>query len=131
MDIQVSSGVLESIQFLADYAQPRECCGILFGTGNRIDTYLSADNVHPAPETHFEIDPAALIEAYRAEREGGPQVVGYYHSHPTGDAAPSATDRQRAAHDGKVWAIIAGGVVRFFRDGEDRFEPLSYKVAPR
>ena len=57
--------------------------------------------------------------------------MGYYHSHPNGRAEPSPTDRASAAHDGKVWAIAANGQVRFFRDGEDGFEALSYEVAPR
>ena len=102
---------------------------------SRVSQAHATANVHPNPATHFEIDPAALIAAHKAERAGGPQVIGYYHSHPSGDPVPSSTDRAQAAHDGKVWAIVAGGPenpqVRFFRDGEERFEPLSYAVLPR
>ena len=35
-------------------------------------------------ELTLEIDPAKLIAALRAERGGGPAVVGCYHSHPRG-----------------------------------------------
>ena len=62
----------------------------------------------------------------RAARAGGPRLVGYYHSHPTGAPEPSATDRAQAAHDGRVWAIAAEGEVRFWRDDETGFVPLSY-----
>ena len=112
-------------------AHPSECCGLLLGEADTITHTKPTANVHPNPETHFEIDPAALIAAHKAVREGGPQVIGYYHSHPNGDPTPSATDRAQAAHDGRVWAIIAHGEIRFFRDGEERFEALSYEVLPR
>ena len=93
-----------------------------------ITTLQPARNVHPTPETHFEIDPQALIDAHRAARGGGAEVLGYYHSHPHGPAEPSATDRALAARDGRVWAIAAKGEVRFWRDDEPGFEPLSLRV---
>jgi proteasome lid subunit RPN8/RPN11 len=40
----------------------------------------------------FRDRPAGLIAALRAEREAAQVVIGYYHSHPSGDPAPSATD---------------------------------------
>lgn len=111
-------------------AHPREACGILLGTGTRIVAAREAANVHPAPDTHFEIDPQALIDAHRQARAGGAQVLGYFHSHPSGPPEPSATDRASAAGDGRVWAIIAGADdVRFWRDCPEGFVPLSYSVS--
>jgi len=92
-----------------------------------IEAYRPASNVHPTPETHFEIDAQALIDAYRAMRAGGPRLVGYYHSHPQSLAEPSATDRAMAATDGMIWAIIGRDVLRLWRAGENGFSPLSYK----
>lgn len=107
-------------------AHPHEACGILLGEGNRITAARPAANVHPTPATHFEIDPRALIDAHRAARAGGAEVVGYFHSHPTGPAAPSATDRACAAGDGKVWAILACKDITFWKDGEAGFTALSF-----
>ena len=115
----------------ANRAHPNECCGILVGEPDRITGAIPAANVHPSPETQFEIDPQALIDAHRVARGGGPQVVGYYHSHPNGLARPSATDAKRAADDGAVWAIIAAGRVTFWRAGAGAFSALPYEVAPR
>ena len=129
--ILITHASLDAIFTQAAEAHPHECCGLLLGEGGRITHAHPPANVPPDPATHFEIDPAALIAAYKAEREGGPRILGYYHSHPNGRAEPSPTDRASAAHDGKVWAIAANGQVRFFRDGEDGFEALSYEVAPR
>ena len=85
MDIKVASGVIDRILREAGKAHPREACGILLGEGDRISDCVATRNVHPAPATHFEIDPQALIDAHRASRKGGPQVIGYYHSHPEGN----------------------------------------------
>jgi len=109
-------------------AAPHECCGLLLGRAgepDQVDEARPAANVHPAPATHFEIDPQALIDAHRAARAGGPAVLGYYHSHPSGPAAPSATDRALAAGDGRVWGIVAQGEVTFWRDEPHGFDPLA------
>jgi desampylase len=127
----ICEGTLDAILSHADAAHPNECCGLLLGEDAKITHAHSTENVHPNPATHFEIDPATLIAAYKAERAGGPQLIGYYHSHPNGRAEPSPTDRESAAHDGKIWAIVANGHVSFFRDGEEGFEALSYAVEPR
>ena len=112
---------------------PQECCGLLLGTARRITAVRSAANVHPAPDTHFEIDPQTLIDAHRNERSGGPALLGYYHSHPTGDPCPSDTDRASSAGDGRLWAIIGringtDGEIRFWEDGPEGFNALSYAV---
>lgn len=128
MELEVTRAVLERLRAEAAAAHPRECCGVLHGRGRRIDAIRPAANVHPSPETRFAIDPQALVDAFRAERAGGPQVLGYYHSHPSGPPEPSATDRAMAAHDGRAWVIVAGEEIRLWRDHEHGFEPLSYVV---
>lgn len=105
---------------------PREVCGILLGRSGLIEEVRQCANVHPCPETHFEIDPQTLIDAHRAARRGGPEVIGYWHSHPSGTPEPSAADRANATGDGRAWAIVGEGKVGWWRDGEDGFEPLSY-----
>lgn len=131
MMVEVTRAVVERILDEAALAHPRECCGILLGEGETVRAIEPAANVHSAPERHFEIDPQTLIDAYRAARAGGPCVMGYYHSHPAGPARPSSVDRALAVHDGRVWAIAAEGEVRFWRDDEAGFEPLSLRVIDR
>ncbi|MBB3859648.1 proteasome lid subunit RPN8/RPN11 [Novosphingobium hassiacum] len=110
-------------------ARPLEVCGLLLGTGAHIATAQVTANVACNPDRHFEIDPAALIAAHRAVRDGsGPQVVGYFHSHPNGLARPSVTDAESAARDGRVWIIVAGDTTTCWSDGPGGFEPLSYCV---
>ncbi len=128
--MDISAEALGQMRAAAAAAHPREACGILLGEGALIREARETRNVHPSPHTHFEIDPQALIDAHRAARAGGPpQVLGYFHSHPQGPAIPSATDRACASGDGRVWAIVAGGDVTFWRDGEEGFTALSFSIA--
>ncbi|MFN3864779.1 MAG: Mov34/MPN/PAD-1 family protein [Erythrobacter sp.] len=129
MHLEVTSHALAAMRAAAAAADPREACGLMLGEAGRITEARETANVHPAPHTHFEIDPQALIAAHRAARAGGPQVIGYFHSHPCGPAAPSATDRASAAGEGRVWAIIAGDDIRFWKDGKEGFTPLSFTIS--
>lgn len=112
-----------------------EACGLLLGTGDLVTIATVAANVAAAPARRFEIDPAHLLAAHRAARGGGPAILGYWHSHPSGLAEPSRTDAAMADPDGRVWAIVAGGGVRCFRAAADgalhgRFTPIAAAFAP-
>ena len=129
MEPVLTSGAKATLLEEATRALPRECCGLLLGHGSLIESALPCANVHPDPERQFEIDPAALIAAHRAARSGGPQVLGYYHSHPTGRAQPSETDRAQASGDGRIWAIVAAGTIALWRDLPGGFEALPLRLA--
>jgi proteasome lid subunit RPN8/RPN11 len=127
-DLGVTSGAIATVLNEARRSHPAEACGLLLGHGSHIHTATHAANVHPRPQSHFEIDPAALIAAHKAARAGGPQVLGYWHSHPNGLARPSATDLAQASGDGRVWAIVASGEVTLWRDTETGFVALPYAI---
>lgn len=128
MRVKLAREAMESMLAEAGEAHPCECCGLLLGADGRIEQAVAAANVHETPLTHFEIDPQALIDAHRAARDGGPQVIGYYHSHPVGKAQPSATDAAMASRDGRIWAIIAGSEIRLWNDSSSGFSEVSYSL---
>jgi proteasome lid subunit RPN8/RPN11 len=115
MAIRVSRSVLIGTRQISADLAPREACGLLFGSADAITAMQAVENVAEDPERRFEIDPAALFAALRAERAGGPQIVGYWHSHPSGDARPSAIDAAMAAPDSKLWMIAAGAETTLWR----------------
>jgi proteasome lid subunit RPN8/RPN11 len=128
MRVRISRCVVEAIQRAAAEAEPREACGLLFGTDG-IEAMEVATNVSDDPERSFEIDPRSLLSALKAERAGGQRLAGYWHSHPSGDTTPSATDAAMAAPDRKLWLIVAGGEARMWRAGgqgavHERFDPV-------
>ena len=136
MTIRMASDAAALILAEASRAAPRECCGLLLGQNRdgmwaHIAQARPAVNVAADPSRHFEIDPAALIAAERDARQGGAALIGYYHSHPNGLAEPSATDREMAHPDGRVWLIAADGSLRAFR-APDRpggtFRPIMLEI---
>ena len=133
MGVVIASELLAAIVAQAQAFPDREICGLLLGDGDAVAEARPCRNVHPAPTTHFEIDASQLLAAHRAGRSGGRTVVGHYHSHPSGDAGPSATDAADAAPDGSLWLIVAGVDVRAWRAVRrgaihDRFDPVVLRV---
>ncbi len=107
MVMYISRQHYDELLALAEAAAPRECCGLLFGRDGQVEELLSADNIAATPMTHFELDPAVLIAAEKRARAGETELLGYFHSHPSGNSQPSPTDAEMAAGDGRYWLIIA------------------------
>jgi len=74
---------------------PRECCGLLVGTGTSIVRSVRARNLD-TKATRYLIDPEDHFAAIRFARSEGFEVVGAYHSHPSSAPVPSATDISEA-----------------------------------
>ena len=132
MEPEISSELLgELLRAAGDSAV--EICGILRGAPECIVAAYPAGNVAEDPARHFEIDPVALFAALRDVRRGGAEILGWYHSHPSGNADPSATDAADAAADGRLWLILGGGSARLWRAVADgarhgRFDPVTFTV---
>lgn len=129
MGLRISRALQARILAEAAADPERETCGLLFGTEGEIVTAAPCANVSPDPTRSFEIDPAALIAAHKAEREGGPRLAGCYHSHPNGRAGPSARDAEAAWGSGLVWLIVADGALTAWRnDSAGAFQPLEIEA---
>ncbi len=92
-----------------------EACGLLLGhidnSGNwNIEQAYPLPNIFNSP-VYFEFAPEDLL-AVELDRPG--QIVGVYHSHPTGFAEASSTDRENMRRVNVeqqipwVWLIISG-----------------------
>jgi proteasome lid subunit RPN8/RPN11 len=102
----------------------REVCGLIFGVGDDDVTEIQqCANVAANPESAFEIDPGALIAAHKAERSGGPALIGCYHSHPNGVEKPSLRDAESDGRAHSLWLIIADNKLVAWRSaGSGTFE---------
>ncbi|MEO0034348.1 MAG: hypothetical protein RLZZ501_371 [Pseudomonadota bacterium] len=94
----------------AEAAFPGEGCGLLAGTGTatlRVTRVVPAANLCAGQrDDRFEIDPAARFALARALRGTPERLIGHWHSHPNGRAAPSPTDLARAWEPELVWLIV-------------------------
>lgn len=127
MMLEISRRALDAIRAHAASDPAHEACGLLLGSAGRIEAAEPTGNVAGNPARHFEIDPAALFRAIRAERRGGATIVGYYHSHPGGRAEPSAIDRAMAAPDGKIWVIVGADGITAWRATERGFDRVELR----
>ena len=111
MMLEISSSDQAEIAARALASPEAEVCGLLLGEGMRVAEVWHCANVAPDPRTAFEVDPRALVAAYRDARGGAAAVIGHYHSHPRGPATPSPRDAA-ASRGGEVWLIVADGIAR-------------------
>lgn len=63
---------------------------------------VAADRAHA-----FEMEPQRLVAVHRAMRERGQMLWAVYHSHPQGDATPSAADLRESGHPEVVQIIVS------------------------
>lgn len=103
--LAIPEAVFESLVRHATGTAPEECCGILLGAvakaGRvRVERAIPADNVEEMRRDRtYRIAPLAILAAARRARAEGLEIVGYYHSHPSGSARPSELDRAGAWPD--------------------------------
>ena len=86
---------------------PRECCGLLFGDGEVVSRLVRGRNVHPTPETRYEIDPAQLRAALLSTEDSDRELVGIYHSHPRTEPKPSDFDIANARWPAQVYVLTS------------------------
>ena len=122
--VSISFNLVQQVLAAAAASPDQEVCGLLLGAPGRIDAVQPARNVAASLSDNFEIDPAVLIAAHRAQRAGGPLLLGCYHSHPGGDPNPSPRDAA-AAEPGSLWLIVGQGRARLWRA-----EPGGFREVP-
>jgi proteasome lid subunit RPN8/RPN11 len=85
---------------MVDHAQrtlPNECCGAMLGLvdgdNKKVTVAVPIENSFQGEQgERYEIKPEHLLEADRAARARGMDLVGIFHSHPDCDAYFSETD---------------------------------------
>jgi proteasome lid subunit RPN8/RPN11 len=109
--LELPDSFREDILAHAREGAPEEVVGVLAGTRgddtSTVEGVYKADNAAETPETRYEIAPAEELDLLERIDEAGLDVVGFYHSHPRGPAAPSETDARLAAWPGRSYAIVS------------------------
>lgn len=88
----------------AERAFPSECVGALLGTGTEVLFTRALENTSADPRAHFEVCAREYLALEREAEARGVFVRGFYHSHPSGPAQPSAEDAANAQPG--QWTVI-------------------------
>lgn len=97
-----------------------EVCGALLGDDAHIRQHWPLANCSSRRGDRYFIPAQDVLQVERQAAKVGLVLVGFYHSHPRGQAVPSRTDLANAL-PGYIYIIIsATGGLRLWRLREDR-----------
>ena len=104
--IRIRVGLAEQLLEHARRDANQECCGVLAGRDSAITLILPAANVLSSA-TAYEIAPQELFRLMREIRAAGLELLGIYHSHPTGENQPSPRDIEGAYYPAAAYFILS------------------------
>ncbi len=142
MTVRITDADVRAMHAHLARAYPEEGCGVLIGRdvqGVREITRIQPFENRRADERarRYLITPEQFLEADRAARAAGEDVVGFFHSHPDHPAQPSGFDLEHAWpwYTYVIVSVQAGRVAdtTAWRMTEDRarFEPELLDAASR
>jgi desampylase len=97
-----------------------EICGALIGDGTIVTEVLPLVNHSVHAHDSFYIPATEVMQIERAAESDGHMLMGFYHSHPNGDAVPSVTDVLEALPGYVYWIVSSSGELRAWRLRDDR-----------
>jgi desampylase len=115
----MTTTIIERIRAEASNANT-EICGALIGDGTAVIRTLALVNHSAHTQDSFYIPATEVMRIERAADLEGHMVMGFYHSHPNGDAVPSTTDVHEAVPGYVYWIVSRSGDVRAWRLRADR-----------
>lgn len=77
---------------------PLEACGLLAGRNEQVEYVIPVRNQAQSP-IRFIMDPYEQLDAFEWIDSHGLDLLGIFHSHPTGPETVSATDIAEAAYE--------------------------------
>ena len=91
MNLEIPNITFKQVVTQAKAEAPIEACGILAGSGGRVEKPYKMTNADRRSD-HFMMEPKEQFEVIKDIREGGLKMLAIYHSHPETPARPSAED---------------------------------------
>jgi proteasome lid subunit RPN8/RPN11 len=88
---------------------PLEACGLLVGNGESVEAVLMMRNAAHS-SVRFRMDPQEQWQSFEWIEEQGLDLVGIFHSHPSGPETASVTDIVEVAYEVTqvIWAQANG-----------------------
>jgi proteasome lid subunit RPN8/RPN11 len=110
--LKIGETEFDEIRRHGEETYPHECCGVLLGQMEgdvrSVTSITRCGNTRTdSPQNRYQIDPRELVRIQREGREGGEDIVGFYHSHPDHPARWSQTDLAEAHWFGCSYVITS------------------------
>lgn len=104
-NLSLTNEQLQQMIAHVDAHLPMEACGLLAGRGSSVESVLVVANQAQSP-VRFVMDPIEQLNAFEWIDSQGLDLIGIFHSHPTGPETVSPTDIAESAYD-VVHVILA------------------------
>jgi Predicted metal-dependent protease of the PAD1/JAB1 superfamily len=95
--LELNKSLLQEMITYVDGYAPLEACGLLAGKEARAEKMIGVTNQAQSP-ARFVMDPSEQLQAFDWIESNGLDLIGIFHSHPTGPEIVSATDIAEAAY---------------------------------
>ena len=105
--IQIRREPLTTLLEVARQEPMKECSGLLAGRDGVITRAFPGANAADDATKAYEIVPEELFRLMREIRAAGLELLGIYHSHPTGEIRPSVRDIERAYYPAVAYFILS------------------------
>ncbi|MHC4204694.1 MAG: M67 family metallopeptidase [Planctomycetota bacterium] len=119
LKLEIPNYIFADMQEQARAEAPIEACGILAGSGERVEKLYKMTNVEQRRD-HFMMAPAEQFAAVKDIRLASLDLLAVYHSHPETPARPSTEDIRFALTPGIIHVIVSlqsdnGPVIKGFQ----------------
>ena len=104
LKLEIPNRIFEDMLEQARAEAPIECCGILAGSGRRVEKLYKMTNAEHRRD-HYMMAPEQQFEAVKDIRSNALDMLAIYHSHPETPARPSVEDI-RLAYDPDISFVI-------------------------
>lgn len=109
---------------------PLECCGLLAGSDDAVRFVYPLTNVE-ASAVAFTIEPSEHFGAWRHAEANGWNLIGAFHSHPSGPDLLSTTDLALAGEPDWFYLVVTALGTRAFLIRERRPIEVSIDLQAR
>ena len=107
--LELPAAILDELAAAAYDAYPFEACGLLAGSGARVDRFYRCRNDAESARV-YTLDPLDHLRAERDAEASGREIVGVVHSHTHSEPYPSPTDIAQAPDP--AWHYVIVGLKR-------------------
>jgi len=106
LELEIPNKIFEQMLEQVKAEAPIEACGILAGSGNKVERLYRMTNAERRTD-HYMMKPREQFAAVKDMRASGLEMLAIYHSHPATAARASAEDIRLALTADIAYVIIS------------------------